>query len=1587
METLEDILARSRNELLDLSTRNRLLSIPVTSGAARVVHCSGESSTQVYRLVVSEGKAMGFLPGATARKGRSAPVADEEQEPEEWMPPPDEEVDPATGIPARQMDARLQTSLTPKALQRRLLGLFRDARTLIEEQGVNILYLALGQLSWSSAKDPDKAHRAPLILVPVELTRRSASERFLVRWNEEEIAENLSLRAKLKGDFGLDLPPFPEGEDLQVDCYLESVAKAVSGSKGWAVLPDAISLGFFSFAKFLMFRDLQPESWPDPAGLTQQPLVRCLLTEGFPAPEAPLPDETPLDEAIPVERLDHVVDADGSQTLAIESVRRGDSLVIQGPPGTGKSQSITNIIATAVLEGKRVLFVAEKLSALEVVKRRLEKEGLGPICLELHSNKSNKRAVIREIEAAWKLGRPMEERLGEVVPKLDELRSELNVHTVRLHQRQEPSGTTLYEVLGQLARLEGRALGCEGIVLEGAESWTSGQIDAMRELAWDLADWIHRRGSPRSHPWRGVGREAVLRIDLGGIVTGVRQAEQALLQLGPASTVLAAALGEANPTTLAGMDRLLRLGEHIVDAPPMDRVSAAMPIWRNGLERIRDLLKEGQQFARVSTRLSSQVVVDALEMDFSAERSAIAAHGDSLFRFLSGDFRRAVAKVQGSLRSAMPAGFADRLALVDEIVAGQRSLRQIRAADAVGREAFGDAWRGPRTDWYAHARVVDWMTRGRELFPDWVLAEGVAPIPVTAGLASALAGVREVIGRLRVALDRLRLELALDVPSAFGVSDLDAVPLTQLRTRMTAWVEQPDGLLEWCTYVGWSRLAREQGLATLVPLIEEGHLGPDDVRDAFDRVFHTQMLRRVVGIHPAIGRFEGGVHGRKVDEFRGLDRERLKLARYRVLKRHFEGLPATGTSIGASGILRAEMERKRGHRTVRRLLREAGPVVQAIKPVFMMSPLSVAQFLEPGAMEFDLLVIDEASQIQPVDALGAIARCRQVVVVGDSRQLPPTRFFSTLTSEEDASPSRGMQWAIAEVRDMESILGLCKARGMPEKMLRWHYRSRHHSLIAVSNREFYGDQLFIAPSCWPDDPELGLKFRPVPDGVFDRGGNGTNRVEAQAIARAVIQHARKTPGLSLGVAAFSVRQQDAILDELELLRREHPDLESFFSGDAVEPFFVKNLENVQGDERDVVFLSIGYGRDVDGVLTMNFGPLIQDGGERRLNVIISRARRRCEVFSSIRAADIDLARTKGRGVAALKAFLDYAEMGQRVVGAGGTDGPESLLEQAVGRAVESLGHHVQRRVGVAGFFIDLAVVDPSCPGRFLLGIELDGLGYQASRSARDRDRLRQSVLEGQGWVLHRVWGIDWYQDPNGQLERIRAALERARGARAGTVGPGDRVGGQESGVEPLGAGGIGREVPPTNEADGIGVRAVPYAEARFEVPRGSDPCALPVEGLAKIVVRIVREEGLIHQDEVVNRVRDLWGLRLGARLQEATTAAVKAALDRRECLLEEGFLSCEGSPVVLRNREDVVSANLRKAAFLPPAEVRLGILEVVTVGHGIRTAEVPVVVARVLGFRLAGAQIRAVIERQCERLVSDGRLVDSGGMLRRPADR
>ena len=730
---------------------------------------------------------------------------------------------------------------------------------------------------------------------------------------------------------------------------------------------------------------------------------------------------------------------------------------------------------------------------------------------------------------------------------------------------------------------------------------------------------------------------------------------------------------------------------------------------------------------------------------------------------------------------------------------------------------------------------------------------------------------------------------------------------------------------------------------------------------------------------PELAQFDGVQHERIVEEFRRADMDRLILAKYRVLAKHYDGLPTRNAGIGATGILLGELGRQRGHRPIRKLLRDAGAVVQAIKPVFMMSPLSVAQFLEPGALDFDLLVIDEASQVRPVDAVGAFVRAKQHVVVGDEKQLPPTSFFSRLTSnDEDESEITEDVMPTAQAKHMESILTLCCARGLQETMLRWHYRSRHHSLIAVSNREFYKDKLFIVPSPHLAVSGMGLSFHLVEGGTYDRGQTGTNRVEARAICRAILDHAKQHPNLSLGVAAFSVRQQQAILDELELLRRENADLEGYFHSHPHEPFFVKNLENVQGDERDVIFISVGYGPDASGYIAMSFGPLSGEGGERRLNVLISRAKKRCAVFTSLRADDIDLARATGRGVRAFKTFLQYAETGRLGVAEQTDREEDSPFEVAVRHAVEGLGYEVRPQVGVAGFFVDLGVIDPAKPGRYLLGIECDGAAYHSSRSARDRDRLRQAVLEDHGWIIYRIWSTDWFQRPGEQLRKTAAALEQAKIALA------------EARPIPLPSSAADEsKIPRDEDEDSVEeaaeTLAIPYVEARFDVPLAVAPHELPAKQMADVLFRIVQVESPVHKDELTARVRDLWGLnRAGSRIQDNVACGIRALLVSQRCQREDKCLYLPEVAVRIRNRENVSSASLRKPEFLPPQEIRAAI-EAVAVAHfGASEIEIPVAVSRMLGFKATSAALRESIERQVKILKSNGRLIEQDGLLRVP---
>ena len=587
-----------------------------------------------------------------------------------------------------------------------------------------------------------------------------------------------------------------------------------------------------------------------------------------------------------------------------------------------------------------------------------------------------------------------------------------------------------------------------------------------------------------------------------------------------------------------------------------------------------------------------------------------------------------------------------------------------------------------------------------------------------------------------------------------------------------ALVEASDGLRGALGYRATRADAVRRGLAPLVRELEGAGFDGEEAARRFDAAYAAKMVDDVVGVQPALARFSGISQEERVMRFRALDEKSREEAKGEVFARLAANLPRRRAddcpAASELGILRRECEKKARHKPVRQLLAEIPSLTAVLKPCFLMSPLSVAQYLPPDAAPFDLVVFDEASQIPVWDAIGVIARAKQLVVVGDPKQMPPTNFFQKGESEADAEDGDVPE-------DLESILDECLAAGVYSAHLNWHYRSRHESLITFSNHNYYDDRLNTFP-CARTTPRLGVRFEFVEGGVYDRRATRTNEKEARALVDYIFARA-KEPGYkprSIGVVTFSQAQQELIEDLVDARREGDPSLEALFAEDAPEPFFVKNLENVQGDERDVILFSVGYAPDADGKFAMNFGPLNRDGGERRLNVAVTRAKEQVVVFSSIHGSQIDLSRTSATGAAHLRSFLDYAEkQGGRASSRAETGGRASsraaTAESFPATVAAFLREHkweVDEQVGASAFRIDLGVRRPDGDG-YLLAIECDGPAYAAQRTVRDRDELRASVLKGLGWYVTRIWSVDWALDRKRAEESLLGLLDALETSAAG----------------------------------------------------------------------------------------------------------------------------------------------------------------------------------------------------------------------------
>jgi very-short-patch-repair endonuclease len=814
---------------------------------------------------------------------------------------------------------------------------------------------------------------------------------------------------------------------------------------------------------------------------------------------------------------------------------------------------------------------------------------------------------------------------------------------------------------------------------------------------------------------------------------------------------------------------------------------------------------------------------------------------------------------------------------------------------------------------------------------------------------------------LQPVLEKLCAAGAFSDGAAAGINELALEGLVA-RCREIAAAEPR--LRAWCAWRKVRGEALALALAPLVDAMEAGTVTPLEALRSFETNYSRWWLNKIVDNEPVIRHFVSAEHEKRIGDFRALDKQFTDVTRAWVRASLCAGMPKADTVTRNSewGILRHEISKKKQHMPLRELMKNIPSALTKLTPCLLMSPLSIAQYLAADASAFDVVVFDEASQIPVWDAIGAMARGNQVVMVGDPKQLPPTAFFDRAESSLDDEDVEG---------DLESILDECMGANLPTMNLAWHYRSRSESLIAFSNHRYYGGGLVTFPS--PVTEDRAVSFHPVA-GIYEKGGARTNKAEAKALVADIVAKL-KSPGfseskLTIGVVTFNTEQMNLIEDLLDEERRNDPSLEPYFSEMELEPLFVKNLESVQGDERDIIYFSITYGPDLAGTVSMNFGPMNRDGGERRLNVAITRARHELRVFSSLKSEQFDLSRTQAAGVRDLKHFLEFAERGPRALAEatkGSLGGFDSPFEEAVASALASKGWQVHTQVGVSAFRIDLGVVHPDAPGTYLCGVECDGATYHRSATARDRDMLREQVLRGLGWEIVRIWSTDWWVDRAGTLEKIHAALEslleRSREKRSKQK---ERDAANAEAAEVIAkarAEAVEAEEtssPASTSIDGLGevqeqasldedVVANPELMSELQVdtvPVDADAFYEPSydDRLRHMVERVAAIEGPVRDTVLARRIARAHGWqRTGARIQDRVSSIAMACLKSTEEDVGVFFwandrgpevpLVFRGAPDVERSVEEICMAELVALAKVVAMEGKAGDSAVIAMAH------------------------------------------------------
>ena len=1227
--------------------------------------------------------------------------------------------------------------------KRILKSLMKKALDSITERGVNILYVAFGFMVWKDNDDSNIEYKAPLLLVPITISNDAVNKPYYIHHFDDEVSVNTTFSYLLENQFGIKLPEYEDN----IEDYFKKINDMVS-PLGWYVIEEA-RISIFSFNKLNMYFDLDNNE----KTIIENPNVKALTNAEVNSDIFISGEE--LDEMAKTKDLfikqHNVVDADFSQTEAIEYAMMGKSFVLQGPPGTGKSQTITNMIAELIYAGKKVLFVSEKMAALEVVYNNLKKAKLSDFCLELHSYKANKKDFIDDLYQTLNTPKTIvADMANDNMTELNLALNNLNNYDSELYKVYEPINLSLYQLIGFANHLANTK----------EVPYIINDISSLGKE--DLAKYVTLLNKYASYE-KSIGYNYKLCPLYGLNVSDLSYAFK--LQL-------ANDLNEYKKSLIKLMDTLPFIkSKYNLELVSLDELKAFVEFvnfcdtnkFTNeslfNKEVLSSLIMNIDDIWLLEDSINSATIMISKKYDNRIFEENIKEIYDDYSNYGNSVFKRIFnSRFKSSKRKLTSLKLDKKKVKYDDAIEDLRLLLKREANIEKYKEIAKEfikysisQYEYLNTDWYKLRELL--KTLQNKLFE--TLLQSNDSLNEISFKDHNEKFFKEVMNDYN---NHLKIKAKMDNYVDRDVINLDLSTFKDIKYSVEGFIEGLNNLDIWVEFNRLLSELKENKLLPFIDIVINEKYPIKKISDYYKLSFYKQWIDYIFNQNPKLYSYSRFEHEKDVNDFSLKDRTELDISKALINEKLSKMRPDPMLQMAGSpaSIIMREHEKKRKLKPIRMLMKEIPDFIQELKPCFLMSPLSVSTFLS-DEMKFDVTIFDEASQVFPEDAIVAIYRSKQLIVVGDSKQMPPTKFFMTSDTDDEEFDEES-----SDIDSYESILDLCTTT-FPTKSLLCHYRSKDEGLINFSNKNFYKYNLVTYPSVHENKSDLGVDFVYVNNGIMD-SKTKINLKEAEKVVDLVFEHYKKYPNRSLGVVAFNIKQQDAILKLLDKRRSIDPSLEEYFKADLEEPFFVKNLETVQGDERDTIIFSITYAKNDKGQFALRFGPLNLIGGERRLNVAITRAKLNVKVVSSIKAIDIDINKVTNAGPKLLREYLDYAEHGKdtldRAVSLNENEEFDSPFEEDVYKFLIDNGYDVSTQVGCSKYRIDLGLKRPGT-NDYVLAIECDGATYHSAKSARDRDRLRKSVLEKMDWGFYRIWSTDWYKNNLVEKKALLDACDEA----------------------------------------------------------------------------------------------------------------------------------------------------------------------------------------------------------------------------------